>query len=209
MVDQLEDPDPMMLNAELADDIVIRQQNQEEVRSQFAASAHALSSRKVISQHPSKAAISHTSQQLEQKLPTSSHSQRSTFTHRKTQPKLTPMNGDEENDLQCGRFPHMDQCACDIQCQIALREINLFEVYPGIVMGPYQSAFKTKQLLEMGVTHVLNLTCREFTKRDKYFTYLDVMIYDIHSEDAKKHFRITNRFIDDARRSGRVLVHSV
>ena len=88
-------------------------------------------------------------------------------------------------------------------------EINLFEVYPGIVMGPYQSAFKTKQLLEMGVTHVLNLTCREYTKRDKYFTYLDVMIYDIHSEDAKKHFRITNRFIDDARRSGRVLVHSV
>jgi hypothetical protein len=33
MVDQLEDPDPMMLNAELADDIVIRQQNQEDGRS--------------------------------------------------------------------------------------------------------------------------------------------------------------------------------
>jgi hypothetical protein len=55
----------MMLNAELADDIVIRQQNQEDGRSQFAGSAHAPSSRKVISQHPSKAAISHTSQQIE------------------------------------------------------------------------------------------------------------------------------------------------
>ena len=62
MVDQLEDPDPMMLNAELADDIVIRQQNQEDGRSQFAGSAQAPSSRKVFSQHPSKAAISHTSQ---------------------------------------------------------------------------------------------------------------------------------------------------
>ena len=103
----------------------------------------------------------------------------------------------------------MDACACDIQCQIALREINLFEVYPGIVMGPYQSAFKTKQLIEMGVTHILNLTCREYTKRERYFTYLDVMIYDTHSEDSKKHFRITNRFIDDARKNGRVLVHSV
>ncbi|TNV76132.1 hypothetical protein FGO68_gene647 [Halteria grandinella] len=109
----------------------------------------------------------------------------------------------------------MDVCACDIQCQIALREINLFEVYPGIVMGPYQAAFKTKQLVEMGVTHVLNVTCREYTKRPKYFKYLDVAIYDTHSEDAKKNFRITNRFIEEARKSTshhgdcKVLVHSV
>jgi hypothetical protein len=43
----------------------------------------------------------------------------------------------EEDEIVCGRFPHMDLCACDIQCSIALREINLFEVYPGIIMGPY------------------------------------------------------------------------
>ena len=81
-------------------------------------------------------------------------------------------------------------------------------------MGPYQSGFKTKQLLEMGVTHILNTTCREYTKRGKYFKYLDIHIYDTHSEDAKKHFRITNRFIDEARKGGaggpgKVLVHSV
>lgn len=106
----------------------------------------------------------------------------------------------------------MEVCACDIQCQIALREINLFEVYPGIVMGPYQAAFKTKQLIEMGVTHILNVTCREYTRREKYFKYLDINLYDTHSEDAKKHFRITNRFIDEARHSGndsKILVHSV
>lgn len=78
-------------------------------------------------------------------------------------------------------------------------------------MGPYQAAFKTKQLIELGVTHILNATCREYTKRNKYFKYLDVHIYDTHSEDAKKHFRITNRFIDEARKGNdcKVLVHSV
>ena len=64
----------------------------------------------------------------------------------------------------------------------------------------------------MGVTHILNVTCREYTKREKYFKYLDIAIYDTHSEDAKKHFRITNRFIEDARKAGReskILIHSV
>lgn len=53
----------------------------------------------------------------------------------------------------------------------------------------------------MGVTHILNVTCREYMKRCKYFKYLDIQIYDTHAEDAKKHFRITNRFIDEARKS--------
>ena len=32
----------------------------------------------------------------------------------------------DEDKLICGRFPHLDVCACDINCQIALKEINLF-----------------------------------------------------------------------------------
>lgn len=89
-------------------------------------------------------------------------------------------------------------------------------------MGPYQAAFKTKQLLELGVTHILNATCREYTKRPKYFKYLDVHIYDTQAEDAKKHFRVTNRFIDEARKQSqnqsggssgigesKILIHSV
>ena len=46
-------------------------------------------------------------------------------------------------------------------------------------------------------------------KRQKYFKYLDVQIYDTHEETSKKHFRITNRFIDEGRKQGKVLVHSV
>ena len=76
-------------------------------------------------------------------------------------------------------------------------------------MGPYQAGFKTKDLIDAGVTHILNVTCKEYMRRRKYFKYLDVHIQDAHSEDAKKHFRITNRFVDEARQNGKILVHSV
>ena len=76
-------------------------------------------------------------------------------------------------------------------------------------MGPFQSAFKTKELLENNVTHILNLSTKEFTKR-RYFKYLDINIYDNHTEDARKYFRITNRFIKKAiDDGGKVLVSCV
>ena len=68
-----------------------------------------------------------------------------------------------------------------------MKAINLIQVVDGIFMGPFQSAFKTRDLLEAGVTHILNVTSKEYTKR-KYFQYLDIYIYDLHTEDAKKYF---------------------
>ena len=115
----------------------------------------------------------------------------------------------DEDEVVCGRFPHLDVCACDISCQIALKEINIFEVYPGIYMGPYQSAFKTQELIEKGITHILNVSCKEYTKRQKYFKYLDVFVQDEVGENAQKYFRITNRFVDEGRKQGGILVHSV
>ena len=75
-------------------------------------------------------------------------------------------------------------------------------------MGPFQSAFKTKELIDMGVTHILDCSCSEYMKRRKYFKYLSLQIYDTNSEDAKKHFRITNRFIEEGITQGKILVHS-
>ena len=104
----------------------------------------------------------------------------------------------------------MDFCACDVDCQTAVRDITLFEVYKGIYMGPFQSAFKTGELIEQGITHILNVTCKAYTPRSKYFKYLDIQIYDESSEDVKKHFRITNRFLREAFQSGgKVLVQSI
>ena len=50
--------------------------------------------------------------------------------------------------------------------------------------------------INAGVTHVLNVTCKAYTRREKYFKYLNLEIYDETQEDARKYFRITNRFID-------------
>ena len=64
-------------------------------------------------------------------------------------------------------------------------------------MGPFQAAFKTGDLISHGITHILNATNKAYTKRTEYFKYLDVAITDESTEDAKKHFRITNRYINE------------
>ena len=76
-------------------------------------------------------------------------------------------------------------------------------------MGPYQAAFKTQDLIEKGVTHILNASCKEYTKRSKYFKYLDIPVQDDVGENGQKYFRITNRFIDEGIKTGAILVHSV
>jgi protein-tyrosine phosphatase len=116
----------------------------------------------------------------------------------------------EDENVVCGRFPHLDICACEYNCQETIGDISLYEVYNGIFMGPFQAGFKTGELIQAGVTHILNVTCKAYTKRDKYFKYLDLQIYDEVGEDAKKYFRVTNRFINEALQSGgKILVHSI
>ena len=112
----------------------------------------------------------------------------------------------EEDQVVCPRFPHNDFCGCDVD----IRDISLIEVYDGIYMGPLNSAFKTGELIDAGVTHILNVTCQAYTKRDNLFKYLDLQLYDQPGENAKKYFRITNRFISEAlSKGGKVLVQSV
>jgi len=115
-----------------------------------------------------------------------------------------------EEQLICGRFPHMKVCACDVKCQEVLGNINLIEVYNGIYIGPFQAGFKTGELIDNGITHILNVTNKAYTKRTQYFKYCDIAITDTPKEDARRHFRITNRFIKECLQSGgRVLVQSV
>mmetsp|Transcript_16641 Transcript_16641/g.2316 ORF Transcript_16641/g.2316 Transcript_16641/m.2316 type:complete len:97 (+) Transcript_16641:444-734(+) len=57
-------------------------------------------------------------------------------------------------------------------------------------------------MLQIGITHVLNVTATEYRLRTKYFKYLNIDVYDKSDEDIKKHFRITNRFISEALQSG-------
>jgi hypothetical protein len=58
-----------------------------------------------------------------------------------------------------------------------------------------ESALETKQLLGQGITHILNVSSSEYYKRNHYFNYLNIDVYDKNDEDVKKNFRITNRFL--------------
>lgn len=55
----------------------------------------------------------------------------------------------------------------------------------------------------------MNVSSKEYTKRNKYFKYLDIYVHDEVGENGAKYFRITNRFIEQGIKQGAVLVHSV
>jgi hypothetical protein len=115
----------------------------------------------------------------------------------------------EEDEMYCGRFPHLSYCGCKIPCSIALDLIHPIQMMDNIYVGPIEAVFKTKQLLGSKIHYVLNVSCTEYNKR-KYFKFLDIYINDNHTENAIKFFKVTNRFIDEAVKSDRkVLIHSV
>lgn len=48
------------------------------------------------------------------------------------------------------------------------------EIVPGVYIGYFYSTLNTKKLLELGITHVLNVSSQEYTKRMHYFTYMNI-----------------------------------
>ena len=80
---------------------------------------------------------------------------------------------------------------------------------PGLYFSNFVTGVKSKHLLDMGITHILNVTCKEYTKRKHYFKYQNIDLLSNTEEDAKKFFRMSNRFIKKALDAGgKVLIHS-
>jgi len=116
----------------------------------------------------------------------------------------------EEDQIYCGRFPHLNYCGCKFPCSIILDRIKPIEITNNIFIGPVECAYKTKELLSIKITHILNVSCTAYFRRNKYFKYLDIYIGDNHTENAIKSFKITNRFIDEAVKSNqKILIHSL
>ncbi|CAD8172813.1 unnamed protein product [Paramecium pentaurelia] len=114
--------------------------------------------------------------------------------------------GEEEEDIVCLRFPHLSFCPYNYQSQ--LKETLFVEIQPGIYLCGFAMGLWTKFLLQKAVTNVLNLTSMEYTKRTKYFKYLNIDVHNTSDEDIKKHFRISNRFIRETLlQKGKVLIH--
>jgi hypothetical protein len=116
MVDQLEDPDPMMIQAEMEEEASNRSQMMEAFLNgkapEAASTRRIANSGKPSNQGgiPVKASSTNDNNQTARNAlveGVGSHSKRS-------QPIKGAINGDEEDGIICGRFPHMDVCACDI-----------------------------------------------------------------------------------------------
>jgi hypothetical protein len=115
----------------------------------------------------------------------------------------------EEDEIFCGRFPHLTYCGCKYPCSIILNKIFPVEIGDQIIVGPIETVYKTKELIKFKVSHILNVSCSAYNQR-KYFKYLNIFVADNHTENAIKFFKITNRFIDQAIIKGeRVLIHSL
>ena len=82
----------------------------------------------------------------------------------------------EEDHLVCARFPHLAECTIVGESAEALNDIALVEVHGGIFMGPFQAAFKTKELIDLNITHILDVSCKAYTPRAQYFKYLHLPI---------------------------------
>lgn len=90
-----------------------------------------------------------------------------------------------------------------------IENFDAHEVAPGLYYGGFASGLKIKSLLELKITHVLNITSKEYTKRTKYFDYLTIDLHSNTEEDIKKFYRLTNRFIKTAlAHYGRVFIHA-
>ena len=98
------------------------------------------------------------------------------------------------------RFPHLDFQPEQHQFNPDSSPICIL---PNLYIGDFNAGLATKKLLALGITHILNVTATEYTKRTKYFKYLTIDVYDKSDEDIKKHFRITNRFIHDVSKKKR------
>lgn len=117
----------------------------------------------------------------------------------------TPYDGSEDNIL-CSRFPHMKFCGCENNC--LFEAYDAYPVTKRLFVCNFVSGFKTRSLIESGITHILNITCKEYTKRTKFFKYSTIDIRNNTEEDIKKFFRMTNRYIQQSiDQGGTVLIH--
>ncbi|KAL6072664.1 protein-tyrosine-phosphatase [Balamuthia mandrillaris] len=123
-------------------------------------------------------------------------------------PVSTTKEAAKQDLLVCGRFPQLPICGCTIPCRIALREVQLQQVVEGVFVGPIQAAFKTAELKEAGVTHIVDVSGQPYHKKTDLFSFLSIEVPDQPDADISSHFERTRSFIDEALASGgAVLVH--
>ena len=90
-----------------------------------------------------------------------------------------------------------------------LKEDNIpIELINGLFIGTVGAAMNYKVLKEKGITHIICAAMNIKEYFPKHFKYLTVKLLDSETENIKKYFDQTGKFINDAlKEKGKVLVH--
>src|SRR5437868_13508415 len=87
---------------------------------------------------------------------------------------------------------------------------NINHIEDGVYIGDIASASKVKELKTLGITHIITAVLGVSPSFPGEFTYLNIPIMDVESENIIPYLDQTTRFIDDAlANEGKVLVHCV
>ncbi|KAM9073896.1 serine/threonine/tyrosine-interacting protein-like [Megaptera novaeangliae] len=111
-------------------------------------------------------------------------------------------------------FPSLPQCKEDAEWTYPMRR-EMQEILPGLFLGPYSSAMKSKLpiLQKHGITHIICIRQNieaNFIKPNfqQLFRYLVLDFADNPVENIIRFFPMTKEFIDGSLQSGgKVLVH--
>ncbi|CDW74921.1 leucine rich repeat and phosphatase domain containing protein [Stylonychia lemnae] len=88
-----------------------------------------------------------------------------------------------------------------------MRVDDINEIMPGLYMSDITTAENTEILKKYQITHIVTVT-KISPKFPDRFQYMQVEIDDQSDQDIKKHFKATNKFINNAiENGGVVLVH--
>ena len=98
----------------------------------------------------------------------------------------------------CWRFPQLMQCGCTRPCRLAVKTVKIFEIIPGLYVGPVHGAYKHKYLYDKNVRYILNVSNEKYVQNDKLFKYLQIKIEDAVTTEIIKYFKETNKFIENA-----------
>ncbi|XP_063978094.1 serine/threonine/tyrosine-interacting protein-like isoform X2 [Diachasmimorpha longicaudata] len=122
-----------------------------------------------------------------------------------------PMIQDEDSSEE---LPRISALASPKEWTYTMRR-SMQEVIPGLYLGPYSSASRSKllELRELGITHIICVRQdieAHFIKPNfpDQFKYLVLNIADVATENIIQHFPTVKKFIDEGLNSqGHVLVH--
>uniref|UniRef100_A0A7N5P3V2 Serine/threonine/tyrosine-interacting protein n=1 Tax=Ailuropoda melanoleuca TaxID=9646 RepID=A0A7N5P3V2_AILME len=112
-------------------------------------------------------------------------------------------------------FPSLPQCKEDAEEWTYPMRREMQEILPGLFLGPYSSAMKSKLpiLQKYGITHIICIRQNieaNFVKPNfqQLFRYLVLDIADNPVENIIRYFPMTKEFIDGSLQTGgKVLVH--